>query len=294
MTPLRIPEATVTSPKKLQANQTNAKASTGPKTARGKAVSSANATRHGMLSRELLLPHEDPAEFDELLGALIGELGAVGTLECTLVERIAVAIWRQRRLVRAEHRDIQLQNDVAAQGPENDAKAQKIHAMPDADICLITLSGEPFASNLEALERELRMLPTAKDMTLAEFERDFPLASGLYPVPESNGQEEAAFAKGMFINYGQPQEWLAKWLPLIQIAKARRASSEAARAALRAISTPSDTDRLARYQAALDNEWYKAMRAFREARKYRLSSLESIQNYETKPNMPGPALPDAA
>jgi hypothetical protein len=63
---------------------------------------------------------------------------------------------------------------------------------------------------------------------------------------------------------------------------------------LRSISTPSDTDRLARYQAALDNEWYKAMRAFREARKYRLSSLESIQNYETKPNLPGPALPDAA
>ncbi len=284
----------MTSPKKLQANQTNAKASTGPTTARGKAVSSANARSHGMLSRELLLPHEDPAEFDELLGALIDELGAVGTLECTLVERIAVAIWRQRRLVRAEQLDIQRQNDAAVLGPVTDDNGQEIHMMSDADLYLITLSGEPFASNLEALERELRMLPMAKDMTLAEFKRDFPLASGLYPVPESNGQKAAASAKGMFINYGQPQEWLAKWLPPIQTAKARRASSEAARADLRAISTPSDTDRLARYQAALDNEWYKAMRAFREARKYRLSSLESIQNYETKPNLPGPALPDAA
>jgi hypothetical protein len=284
----------MTTPKKLQANQTNAKASTGPKTARGKAVSSANATRHGMLSRELLLPHEDPAEFDELLSALIGELGAVGTLECTLVERIAVAIWRQRRLVRAEQLDIQRQNDVAAKAPENDAKAHKILAKSDGDVQQIILSGEPPASNLDAFERELLMLPLAVDMSLTEFERDFPLIFRMQPVPESLWEKDPDSTAVWFRSYGSPQEWQARWLPGIQLAKAERAKSEAERAALRSISTPSDTDRLARYQAALDNEWYKAMRAFREARKYRLSSLESIQNYETKPNLPGPALPDAA
>jgi hypothetical protein len=284
----------MTSPKKLQANQINAKASTGPRTARGKSVSSANARRHGMLSRELLLPHEDPAEFDELLGALIDELGAVGTLECTLVERIAVAIWRQRRLVRAEHRDIQLQNDVAAKAPENDAKAHKILAKSDGDVQQIILSGEHLASNLDPFERELHMLPLAVDMSLTEFERDFPLIFRLQPVPESLWEKDAGLAAMWFRKYGSPQEWQARWLPALQIAKAERAKSDAERAALRAISTPSDTDRQARYQAALDNEWYKAMRAFREARKYRLGSLESIQNYETKPNLPGPALPDAA
>jgi hypothetical protein len=284
----------MTTPKKLQANQTNAKASTGPKTARGKAVSSANATRHGMLSRELLLPHEDPAEFDELLSALIGELGAVGTLECTLVERIAVAIWRQRRLVRAEQLDIQLQNDVAAKAPENDDKVHKILAKSDKDVQQIILSGEHLASNLDAFERELLRLPLAVDMSLTEFERDFPLLFAMHPVPESLWEKDAGSTAMWFRNYGSPQELQARWLPAVQIAKAERAKSEAERAALRAISTPSDTDRQARYQAALDNEWYKAMRAFREARKYRLSSLESIQNYETKPNLPGPALPDAA
>jgi hypothetical protein len=284
----------MTSTKKLQANQINARASTGPKTARGKAVSSANATRHGMLSRELLLPHEDPAEFDELLSALIDELGAVGTLECTLVERIAVAIWRQRRLVRAEHRDIQLQNDVAAKAPENDDKVHKLLAKSDGDVQQIILSGEHLASNLDAFERELHMLPLAVDMSLTEFERDFPILFRLHPVPKSLYEKDSGSAAMLFRSFGSPQELQAKWLPDVQIAKAERANSDAARAALRAISTPSDTDRLARYQAALDNEWYKAMRAFREARKYRLSSLESIQNYETKPNLPGPALPDAA
>jgi hypothetical protein len=51
------------------------------------------------------------------------------------------------------------------------------------------------------------------------------------------------------------------------------------------VSTPSNSESLARYQAALDNEWYKAMRAFREARQYRLRTLESVQNYETNPNI---------
>jgi hypothetical protein len=53
---------------------------------------------------------------------------------------------------------------------------------------------------------------------------------------------------------------------------------------MRAVSIPADTDKLPRYQAALDNEWYKAMRAFREARQYRLRTLDSVQNYETNPN----------
>ena len=53
-----------------------------------------------------MLTHENPAEFDELLRSLIAELQAVGMLECTLVERIEVTIWRQRRLVRAERQEI--------------------------------------------------------------------------------------------------------------------------------------------------------------------------------------------
>jgi hypothetical protein len=78
----------------------------------GKRVSSGNARSHGILSRELLLPSEDPAEFNQLLDELASELRPVGTLEHTLVERIAIAMWRQRRLVRAENaRVLRLQNN---------------------------------------------------------------------------------------------------------------------------------------------------------------------------------------
>ena len=90
------------SSKRTQANQANALQSTGPRTAPGKARSSQNATRHGLLSAKLLLGNESADDYGALLQSLMTELQPVGTLEQLLVERIAAAVWRQRRLVGAE------------------------------------------------------------------------------------------------------------------------------------------------------------------------------------------------
>jgi hypothetical protein len=74
------------------------------------------------------------------------------------------------------------------------SKAHKILAKSDADVQQIILSGEPPASNLDAFERELLMLPLAVDMSLTEFERDFPLIFSLQPVPESLWEKDPASA----------------------------------------------------------------------------------------------------
>ena len=91
-----------TSSRRKRSNQQNALKSTGPRTPAGKAASSANAVRHGILSRHLILPGESREEFDELLSLLLAEQKPVGTLESAIVERMAIALWRQRRLVAAE------------------------------------------------------------------------------------------------------------------------------------------------------------------------------------------------
>jgi hypothetical protein len=96
------------------ANRENAKRSTGPQTAKGKAVSSQNAIRHGLLSSKLLLDDEDPAEFDALLLDLQRSLNPVSVVEDALVERIALSLWRQRRLVAAETAEITLQRRAGA------------------------------------------------------------------------------------------------------------------------------------------------------------------------------------
>ena len=93
------------------ANPTNASKSTGPITENGKATASANSLRHGILSDRLFLENEDPAEFQQLQIDLQSSLAPVGAIELTLVERIAIAIWRQKRLVAAETASLNLNLD---------------------------------------------------------------------------------------------------------------------------------------------------------------------------------------
>jgi hypothetical protein len=57
----------VATERQKSANRRNAALSTGPKTANGKAIASANARSHGILSTALVLPHESQSEFDALL-----------------------------------------------------------------------------------------------------------------------------------------------------------------------------------------------------------------------------------
>ena len=92
----------MTSNRKAEANRRNAQKSTGPKTPGGKAAVRLNALKHGLLSREVLLPGEDEEALRELGERLRAELQPVGELEDLLVDRIVAAYWRIRRLVRVE------------------------------------------------------------------------------------------------------------------------------------------------------------------------------------------------
>ena len=94
----------------LKANQSNAQKSTGPVTAEGKKIVANNAVKHGLFSKHLVLRDENPEDYQLLLDGLQTELNPVGTLEQSLVERIAVTLWRQRRLVRSETAHIELSN----------------------------------------------------------------------------------------------------------------------------------------------------------------------------------------
>src|SRR5215203_1567604 len=92
----------MTSAKKAEANRQNALKSTGPKTPEGKAAVRLNALRHGLLSREILLPGEDEEALRELGERVRDELQPLGDLENLLVERIIASYWRLRRLGRVE------------------------------------------------------------------------------------------------------------------------------------------------------------------------------------------------
>ena len=85
------------SERQIEANRLNAQASTGPRTARGKAASSGNALTHGLTARTFLLPGEDPEEYRCLRESMMAELRPEGPLESELVEQIVSVLWRMRR-----------------------------------------------------------------------------------------------------------------------------------------------------------------------------------------------------
>ena len=84
------------------AKQANARRSTGPKTPEGKAVVRLNALRHGLLTRDVVLPGEDADAFEDLWNQVRANLSPVGPIEEFLVDRVVNAMWRLRRSARAE------------------------------------------------------------------------------------------------------------------------------------------------------------------------------------------------
>ena len=94
-----------TSPNKIEANRRNAKKSTGPRSAAGKAKSSRNAVKHGLLAERIVLADhkdEDPQQFGLLLDGLREDYQPQSTIETMLVERLAASFWRLRRAYRFE------------------------------------------------------------------------------------------------------------------------------------------------------------------------------------------------
>ena len=276
------------SDKKAVSNRKNAQKSTGPKTAPGKARVSQNAQRHGVLSQHLVLENENREEFDQLLAALQQELHPVGLVEQTLVERIAVSLWRQRRLVRAETADVALKQRLV--DGEDILRAAHSLGISASDKRLKTAIAIPRNGGskvdvgaIAAILSELvRLEMQWEDLSDVEVAEKFPLA---YQELVAYGDETGTFEglilqlkgenmtveqlmQSLIMSYRQDyeQERIDEFVNLYRDSAQVRTS----------------VDVIGRYQSTLDNELYKAMRALREAQNWRLSQLASVNGIEEK------------
>lgn len=93
-----------------------------------------NALKHGVLSRHVVLPHEDREEFDQLREALIVEHQPTGATELHLIEELAGILWRKRRVLMAEGARINEGLRSTAQSPKS--------VLPSAVPFQMGLSGE--------------------------------------------------------------------------------------------------------------------------------------------------------
>lgn len=109
-----------------------------------------NAMKHGILSRLAVLAHEDHAEFDDLLAALIDEHRPAGMTERHLIEELATIIWRKRRVLLAESAKINEGLKSAASSPKS-----------------VMASAAPFQRGMASENTDVRDL---LDMTPADIE----------------------------------------------------------------------------------------------------------------------------
>ncbi|MFN0166673.1 MAG: Uma2 family endonuclease [Bryobacteraceae bacterium] len=82
----------------INANRRNARKSTGPKTPAGKVRSAQNALLHGLTSRQIVLNTEDETAFQALYAEFVDEYQPADATERILVQQVAIAAWRLRRI----------------------------------------------------------------------------------------------------------------------------------------------------------------------------------------------------
>jgi len=86
----------------VAANQKNASHSTGPRTPEGKAASSQNAMKSGVTSAKAVLPFESQNEYNAMYDAFMAQFAPANFIERVIVEDIANAFWRIRRVKAAQ------------------------------------------------------------------------------------------------------------------------------------------------------------------------------------------------
>jgi hypothetical protein len=87
------------SPRRVAANRENAKLSTGPRTAEGKAVSRLNATKHGLRSRITVVAHEDRDQFERLCEDFHRSIRPRDAVEVRIVNDAVSSAWRLDRTI---------------------------------------------------------------------------------------------------------------------------------------------------------------------------------------------------
>jgi hypothetical protein len=263
------------------ANQINAQKSTGPVTNIGKSKVANNAVKHGLFSTNLILADEDPLEYQNLLEQLQIELSPSGVLEHALTERIAVSLWRQKRLIRAETAYIELDrkqiNIVVAVNQELHLSYSE-QSLSEADLTEFDAGHYQWC---RAVLQEYETIVTQNSLDIAQLKKSAPLTyQQLFSDAGMNQQSPEEYLQEFdppskfFIelaHYCREQIKQAEQRPMVlEVVEMVKNKGAILKDKLR--------DTLSKYQIMLDSELYKAIKALREAQDWRFKSLTVIPN----------------
>ena len=258
--------------KQITANQQNAQRSTGAVTEEGKAAVSKNSTKHGILSNRLL-DHENPDEYQALLDSLLTELHPVGTLEFALVEKIAIILWRQRRLVQAETAEISLQqttkslleavSKVLGRGYSDRLTESDLEAPDDEQLawCADVLAEIDSSPDWQDMKKTA---PLCWGQLVTEAKEDGDKPEDYHRLLVANGISEWVY---------DLKAWCGKELK--KAADAEKTKQLMPTVMDKQSVLQNKAESFLKYQGSLDNQLYKVMKALREQQQYRLQSIDT-------------------
>jgi len=153
-------------PAQITANRANAQKSTGPRSVEGKSASRFNALKHGIDAASIVIPGEDPADYDALAADYLSDSRPQSTFEAFNVQAMLRADWQKRRLQRVEA----------------DLFRTLLAESPGASLAAALLSESPAAKLLARVQRQI-----------AAFERTWyranaELLRGRKHIDDPNGQ----------------------------------------------------------------------------------------------------------
>jgi|GEM_PF-1000907 len=270
------------SDKQVQANQKNAQKSTGPVSAEGKRKVSENRISHGILSTRLLIQDEKQEDYDVLLDGLFSQLNPVGTLEQSLVKKIAIILWRQQRLVSAETATISLSiypKRIASEVETGLGYSGFGGLTVEAED--LKPVGQEEVDQLNWCKAIIQEFDAVERVSPDYLKKNAPL---IYSQLETDAESEELSIED-YLKSTTPLGYvneLVSWCRQEMVKLQKRIDQQPTIAALSQkakdkLSIPwSKLDILSKYQASLDNQLYKAIKALRETQQWRLDTIDSI------------------
>lgn len=289
--------------RRLEANRRNAGKSTGPKTAKGKAISRMNGLKHCILSKEVVVRglqiQEPGGAFKELRERLWEELAPVGAVEEMLVDRIVTAHWRIRRALMAESGEIALSVDGG--------HWERVNSEPSAFMAFFNELREPTAE-MEKSTSGLAYLMHVLEHIREEVTREGELTEGMvgrirgrFAGRENALTNQLAHLRERLIKNpeGLSAEALKEeqrrvvlgWIEgklnlyraLSKRCEEREEKEEAARQAAEILPKSDVLDKILRYETTLERQLYRAM-----------NQLERLQRRRNGEQVPPPITMDVS
>jgi hypothetical protein len=166
----------MTSPAKIAANRANSTKSSGPRTPEGKAVSAMNRLSHGLRAAVVVVPGEDPAEWENFREKIVASLEPENLLEAELASRVASGLWRLRRCDAMEALRAEATVATAIENPDMMSRLTERDAEREVFRYRQRRDDEEFGSNMYARPSALARLPEwADEHSLTGSEVEFML-----------------------------------------------------------------------------------------------------------------------